>query len=67
MEEIGKHVRITGEQRERLTKQLVDGYAAGTSVRDLSVQVGRSYGFVHRLLKEASVTMRARGDWRKSA
>lgn len=67
MEAIGKHARITGEEREQLTKQLVAGYAAGASVRELSEQVGRSYGFVHRLLKEAGVTMRSRGDWRKPA
>lgn len=61
MEEIGKGKRVSGEEREQLAKQLVDGYIAGESVRVLSERVGKSYGFVHRILRESGVVMRPRG------
>ncbi|MEV0391444.1 helix-turn-helix domain-containing protein [Nonomuraea sp. NPDC050643] len=33
--------------------------------RELALATGRSYGFVHRLLQEAGVTLRSRGGARK--
>ncbi|MDT0317411.1 helix-turn-helix domain-containing protein [Streptomyces millisiae] len=34
---------------------------SGQSIRDLLVEIERSYGFIHRLLDEADVTFRSRG------
>jgi len=50
-----------GEDRQALTEELATKYAAGKSVRELSSEIGRSYGFVHRLLVDGGVTMRGRG------
>lgn len=54
--------RITGVKRTRLA-----GYGAwrylkrNASVRELAQDWGRSYGFVHRLLKEVGVQFKSRG------
>lgn len=53
--------RITGSAREDLTVQLKKKYEGGASIRQLAQETGRSYGFVHRLLVEADVTLRGRG------
>ena len=60
-----RHVRITGEARATLKAQLTDRYAAGVSIRALAEETGRSYGFVHRVLNEAGVTLRPRGGPRR--
>lgn len=36
-------------------------YEAGTSIRALAEETGRSYSSVHRILAEAGVTFRSRG------
>jgi hypothetical protein len=36
-------------------------YEAGASIRELEAATGQSYGWVHRHLKEAGVTLRSRG------
>ncbi len=56
-----KSVRVTGKERAGLAKQLRTGYEKGASIRALAATSGKSYGFVHRLLTEAGVTLRARG------
>ena len=56
-----KGQRVMGEDRQALTEELATKYAAGKSVRELSSENGRSYGFVHRLLVDGGVTLRGRG------
>ena len=53
--------RVTGDDRTSLASVLAAEYAAGASIRALAEKNGRSYGFVHRLLKEQAVTFRGRG------
>ena len=53
--------RVTGEARQELTRDLVGRYEAGESIRELAASTARSYGFVHRILVEAGVTLRGRG------
>lgn len=56
-----KSVRVTGKDRVGLAKQLRAGYEKGASIRALAETSGKSYGFVHRLLTESGVSLRARG------
>lgn len=44
-----------------MAQELQEVYEAGMSIRALAEWTGRSYGFVHRLLGEAGVRLRARG------
>ncbi|MGB8022395.1 MAG: helix-turn-helix domain-containing protein [Candidatus Nanopelagicales bacterium] len=53
--------RVTGEDREVLARELVEGYLAGASIRELAAGCSRSYGFVHGLLSESGVELRGRG------
>jgi len=59
--EIKKGARITGVSREKLAAQVTKKYEGGASIRELAESTGRSYGFVHRLLRESGATMRGRG------
>ena len=61
MAELKKGARITGGDRNKLAADLKRRYAGGASIRDLASETGRSYGFVHRMLSEAGVTLRGRG------
>ena len=61
MAELKKGARITGGDRNKLAADLKRRYAGGSSIRDLASETGRSYGFVHRMLSEAGVTLRGRG------
>lgn len=61
MAQLGKGRRVSGGEREKLTNDLVKKYAAGASIRELAASTGRSYGFVHRILTDADVTLRGRG------
>lgn len=53
--------RITGEQRSSLAAQFAKRYQAGESIRTIAQEMGRSYGFVHGVLKEYGLAMRSRG------
>lgn len=53
--------RVTGAARDTLARDYRIRYEAGASIRALSEESGRSYGFVHRLLGEAGVEFRSRG------
>ncbi|TYB71201.1 transcriptional regulator [Nonomuraea sp. PA05] len=64
--EIRPRVRIVGAERHQLAQHLASRYQAGESVRALSLAIGRSYGFVHTLLEEASVELRHRGGNQRS-
>ena len=55
------HVRVTGSDRSKLSGTLQKQYSGGASIRELAAQTGRSYGFVHRILKESGVNLRGRG------
>ena len=57
-----KSRRISGDERRMLTTRVATRYAAGVSIRALAVDIGRSYGLVHRLLAEAGVELRQRGN-----
>ena len=59
--EIEPGKRVEGKDRTAVRRDVVKAYKAGTSVRQISVQMGRSYGFVHALLEEAGVKFRPRG------
>jgi helix-turn-helix protein len=59
--ELKKGARITGGDRNKLAVDLKRRYSAGSSIRILASETGRSYGFVHRMLSEAGVTLRGRG------
>lgn len=60
----GKGTRVTGEDRTTMALDLRNRYDAGESIRALAVATGRSYGFIHRILTEAGVTLRGRGGGR---
>ena len=58
---LAKGSRITGAQRTTLASQYARRYAAGESIRKIADDAGRSFGFVHGVLKEAGVELRGRG------
>ncbi len=61
MSEVKKGARITGSDRATLATDLSRKYSDGASIRSLAEETGRSYGFVHRILKESEVSLRSRG------
>ena len=64
MTKLKKGARIAGADRDQLTSELRTKYESGTAIRDLAESIGRSYGFVHRVLAESGVTLRTRGGAR---
>ena len=56
-----KGSRITGDQRGSLAAAFAERYAGGESIRSIAEDTGRSYGFVHGILKESGATLRGRG------
>lgn len=60
-ETLRKGTRVTGAERADLASELKERYNSGESIRSLAAATGRSYGFVHRLLTEAGVSLRGRG------
>jgi hypothetical protein len=58
--------RVTGEAREQLARQIVARYEAGASIRELAAEQGRSYGFVHTVLRQSGAQMRGRGGATRS-
>lgn len=56
-----KGARITGDQRTSLATTFGERYAGGESIRSIAVETGRSYGFVHGVLKESGASLRGRG------
>jgi len=61
MADLKKGARITGATRDKLAADLKKKYEKGASIRALAESTGRSYGFVHRMLSESGVHLRARG------
>lgn len=59
-------VRIVGEQRAAVAAALALRYRReGLSIRALAADVGRSSGWVNRMLHEAGAEMRQRGGNRR--
>ncbi|MGP4105294.1 helix-turn-helix domain-containing protein [Nonomuraea sp. KM90] len=56
-----KHTRTVGAERVALAKAVQKRYVAGESVREIATSLGRSYGFIHRLLADIGTTFRGRG------
>jgi len=56
-----KGARITGDQRSSLATTFGERYAGGESIRSIAQDTGRSYGFVHGVLKESGASLRGRG------
>lgn len=50
-----------GLDRVGLGRKLEPYYEAGMTTRDIAAAIGKSYGFVHRHLREAGVQLRPRG------
>ena len=61
MTAVKKGARLTGDDRTRMAETVTSLYGQGKSIRDISAETGRSYGFVHRVLSETGVTLRGRG------
>jgi transposase len=59
--QIKKGSRIVGTDRDKLAADLKKKYEKGASIRALAEIIGRSYGFVHRVLSETGVQLRGRG------
>ncbi|MEU2354442.1 helix-turn-helix domain-containing protein [Streptomyces misionensis] len=54
--------RIDPDKEAAAAAWLKARYEKGAYIRELAKQTGRSYGFVHRLLREAGVPFRPRGS-----
>lgn len=57
--------QVRGDERRELTEFVSAEYEKGRSIRDIASTIGRSYGFVHRLLAESGTELRTRGGARK--
>jgi hypothetical protein len=55
------HRRVLGAERVTLTEDCLRRYDTGDSIRMIANDIGRSYGFVHRILGEGGAVMRGRG------
>ena len=51
--------------RDALARHVVERYRQGLSLSALSAEIGRSYGFVRRLLLDSGVRPRPRGGPRR--
>lgn len=56
-----KSSRVTGAARTALAADVKRRYEGGATIRQLAAELGRSYGFVYRLLDDAGAQMRGRG------
>lgn len=52
---------LSGADRAKVAADLKKKYDSGTGIRALAEEAGRSYSFVHRLLREAGTKMRPTG------
>lgn len=62
-----RYEHVSGSAREHARNVVAEQYAAGATVRMIADDLGRSYGFVHRLLLEAGVELRSRGARSRTA
>lgn len=61
MNKLPKYKRVFGDRRLEVQAAVAVRYELGESIREIAVSIGRSYGFVHRLLYDAGVEFRPRG------
>jgi predicted transcriptional regulator len=59
--DLKRGARILGPDRDKLAADLRKRYEKGAAIRELAESIGRSYGFVHRVLAESGATLRDRG------
>lgn len=52
---------IVGAERAKLAAELRKRYDKGARIRELAADVGRYYGFVHRVISESGVAIRTGG------
>jgi Helix-turn-helix domain len=64
--QLKKGRRITGDERDDLTRDLRKKYEKGASIRSLAAETGRSYGFVHGVLADSGTRLRGRGGANRS-
>jgi hypothetical protein len=60
-EPVEKGRRIVGAERGTWIVECSQRYDAGESIATIATSLGRSYGWVRRILAEGGVTMRPRG------
>ncbi|MDN5724542.1 MAG: helix-turn-helix domain-containing protein, partial [Propionibacteriales bacterium] len=65
--EVSKGSRITGTDRDKLSKEYAKRYRAGESIRSIQEGSGRSYGSIHKALADAGVPLRGRGGATRGA
>ena len=58
---LAKGAHIDEKERTKLAKAYAKRYNKGESIRAIAVDQGRSFGFVHSLLKLQGVELRSRG------
>jgi transposase len=56
-----RYEHVSGSNRAETRAAAAKLYADGATVRHIASDLGRSYGFVHRLLVESGVPLRSRG------
>jgi transposase len=56
-----RYEHVSGTTREETRAAAAKLYAEGSTVRHIATDLGRSSGFVHRLLVESGVELRSRG------
>lgn len=59
--DVAKGKRLGAEDRVALADRYAKRYAKGESIRSIADDVGRSYGWVHGLLRSNGVSLRSRG------
>lgn len=60
-----RYYKTEPDQRADLAQKAQRLYLSGSSIRQISAELGPSYGMIHRLLSEAGVTLRSRGGARR--
>ncbi len=58
---IAPHTHVKGEERAKLAAKVTKLYQNGATIRQLAASTGRSYGFIHGLLRESGAELRAHG------
>ena len=66
-DKIPKGVRVVGDQRTALSTELAERYGRGESIRSIAQDIGRSYGFVHGVLRQSETPLRGRGGATRAA
>ncbi len=56
-----RYEHLSGSARDSARADAAKLYRNGATVRHIAAEMGRSYGFVHRLLIESGVPIRGRG------